>query len=62
MCMPQISAVLNKPVGFVSAQPGATVPAARLVTRANLIGPPRNLPTKRTRLARLASDRTAGSR
>ncbi|HRE45585.1 MAG TPA: pseudouridine synthase [Terricaulis sp.] len=51
---PQISAVLNKPVGFVSAQPELDqIPAARLVTRANLIGPPRNLPTKRTRLAPL---------
>lgn len=51
---PQISAVLNKPVGYVSAQPeGDQVPAARLLTRANLIGPPRNLPTKRTRLAPL---------
>lgn len=51
---PQISAVLNKPVGFVSAQPERDqIPAARLVTRANLIGPPRNLPTKRTRLAPL---------
>ncbi len=51
---PQISAVVNKPIGFVSAQPeGDQVPAARLLTRANLIGPPRNLPTKRTRLAPL---------
>lgn len=51
---PQISAVLNKPVGFVSAQPERDqIPAARLVTRANLIGAPRNLPTKRTRLAPL---------
>jgi 23S rRNA pseudouridine2604 synthase len=51
---PQISAVLNKPVGFVSAQPeGEQIPAARLLTRANLIGPPRNMPTKRTRLAPL---------
>jgi 23S rRNA pseudouridine2604 synthase len=51
---PQISAVLNKPVGYVSAQPeGDQIPAARLLTRANLIGPPRNMPTKRTRLAPL---------
>jgi len=51
---PHISAVLNKPIGVVSAQPeGDQIPAARLLTRANLIGPPRNLPTKRTRLAPL---------
>lgn len=51
---PQISVVVNKPVGVVSAQPeGDQVPAARLLTRANLIGPPRNMPAKRTRLAPL---------
>jgi len=51
---PQISVVMNKPVGVVSAQPeGEQIPAARLLTRANLIGPPRNMPTKRTRLAPL---------
>lgn len=51
---PQISVVLNKPVGFVSAQPEhEQIPAARLLTRTNLIGPPRNMPTKRTRLAPL---------
>lgn len=51
---PQITAVLNKPVGFVSAQPeGDQVPAARLLTRANLVGAPRNLPTARTPLAPL---------
>jgi 23S rRNA pseudouridine2604 synthase len=51
---PQISIVLNKPVGVVSAQPEADqIPAARLLTRANLVGPPRNMPTKRTRLAPL---------
>ncbi|MGQ0533412.1 MAG: pseudouridine synthase [Caulobacteraceae bacterium] len=50
----KISALLNKPVGFVSAQPeGDQVPAARLLTRANLIGAPRNLPTTRTSLAPL---------
>ncbi|HRO02670.1 MAG TPA: pseudouridine synthase [Terricaulis sp.] len=50
----QISAVLNKPVGFVSAQPEHDqIPAARLLTRMNLIGAPRNMPTKRTRLAPL---------
>lgn len=51
---PQISVVLNKPVGVVSAQPeGNQIPAARLLTRAALVGPPRNMPTKRTRLAPL---------
>lgn len=51
---PQISVVVNKPVGVVSAQPeGDQVPAARLLTRANLVGAPRNMPTKRTRLAPL---------
>lgn len=51
---PQISVVLNKPVGVVSAQPeGGQIPAARLLTRANLVGAPRNMPTKRTRLAPL---------
>lgn len=51
---PAISIALNKPVGFVSAQPeGDQVPAARLLTRANLIGAPINMPTKRTRLAPL---------
>jgi 23S rRNA pseudouridine2604 synthase len=51
---PQISVVLNKPVGIVSAQPeGDQIPAARLLTRTALIGPPRNMPTKRTRLAPL---------
>jgi len=51
---PQLSIVINKPVGIVSAQPeGDQVPAARLLTRANLIGKPTNMPTKRTRLAPL---------
>lgn len=51
---PQISVVLNKPVGIVSAQPeGDQIPAARLLTRTALVGPPRNMPTKRTRLAPL---------
>jgi 23S rRNA pseudouridine2604 synthase len=51
---PNISIVINKPVGIVSAQPeGDQIPAARLLTRDNLIGPPRNMPTKRTRLAPL---------
>jgi 23S rRNA pseudouridine2604 synthase len=51
---PQISVVIYKPIGFVSAQPEFDqIPAARLLTRANLIGPPRNMPNKRTRLAPL---------
>lgn len=33
------SYVLNKPVGYVSAQPeGSQIPAARLLTRANMVG------------------------
>lgn len=51
---PKISVVLNKPVGVVSAQPeGDQIPAARLLTRTSLVGPPRNMPTKRTSLAPL---------
>lgn len=51
---PAISIALNKPVGFVSAQPeGAQIPAARLLTRANLVGAAANAPTKHTRLAPL---------
>lgn len=51
---PQISAVLNKPVGYVSAQPeGDQIPAARLLTRANLIGAADAMPTKTTSLAPL---------
>jgi 23S rRNA pseudouridine2604 synthase len=46
--------MVNKPVGVVSAQPeGDQIPAARLLTRANLVGKPANMPTKRTRLAPL---------
>lgn len=49
-----ISAVLNKPVGFVSAQPEADqIPAARLLTQANLVGDAQHLPTKNTSLAPL---------
>jgi 23S rRNA pseudouridine2604 synthase len=48
---PRISAVLNKPVGVVSAQPeGNQIPAARLLTRANLIGQAPALPAKHMRL------------
>lgn len=51
---PQLSVVVNKPVGIVSAQPeGDQIPAARLLTRTNLVGKPTNMPTKRTRLAPL---------
>jgi 23S rRNA pseudouridine2604 synthase len=51
---PQLSVMINKPVGVVSAQPeGDQIPAARLLTRANLVGQPANMPTKRTRLAPL---------
>jgi len=50
----QITAVLNKPIGFVSAQPeGAQIPAARLLTRLNLIGASNVMPTKHTSLAPL---------
>lgn len=51
---PAISVIVNKPVGFVSAQPeGDQIPAARLLTRANLIGSAQTMPDKRTRLAPL---------
>ncbi len=51
---PKISVVINKPVGFVSAQPeGDQVPAARLLTRSNLVGSTDNMPTSRTSLAPL---------
>ncbi|MGD9965811.1 MAG: pseudouridine synthase [Hyphomonadaceae bacterium] len=51
---PKISVVVNKPIGFVSAQPEADqVPAARLLTRANLVGSTNNMPTSRTSLAPL---------
>ncbi|MFT3727977.1 MAG: pseudouridine synthase [Terricaulis sp.] len=49
-----ITAVLNKPVGYVSAQPEAgQIPAARLLVKANLVGETDNLPTKTTSLAPL---------
>jgi 23S rRNA pseudouridine2604 synthase len=51
---PQLSVMINKPVGIVSAQPeGDQIPAARMLTRMNLVGKPMNMPTKRTRLAPL---------
>ncbi len=50
----KISIAINKPVGFVSSQPeGDQVPAARLLTRANLIGRADPMPTARTSLAPL---------
>ena len=51
---PQISVMINKPVGVVSAQPeGDQIPAARLLTRANLIGAAETMPSSRTSLAPL---------
>lgn len=50
----KISVAINKPVGFVSSQPeGDQVPAARLLTKANLIGHADPMPTSRTSLAPL---------
>ena len=50
----KISVAINKPVGFVSSQPeGDQVPAARLLTKANLIGRADPMPTSRTSLAPL---------
>jgi 23S rRNA pseudouridine2604 synthase len=49
-----ITAVLNKPIGYVSAQPEAgQIPAARLLTKENLIGAAEAMPTKTTSLAPL---------
>lgn len=49
-----MSFVVNKPTGYVSAQPeGAQIPAARLLTRANLLGVCDPMPTARTSLAPL---------
>jgi 23S rRNA pseudouridine2604 synthase len=50
----QISVVVHKPVGVVSAQPeGKQIPAARLLTRANLVGAAAHMPTRHTSLAPL---------
>ncbi|MFN3466062.1 MAG: pseudouridine synthase [Terricaulis sp.] len=50
----KISIMINKPVGFVSSQPeGDQLPAARLLTKANLIGCADPMPTSRTSLAPL---------
>ncbi len=49
-----LTAVLNKPVGYVSAQPEAgQIPAARLITRANLAGESPRIPDARASLAPL---------
>lgn len=52
---PPLSIVLNKPVGYVSAQPeGAQIPAVRLVTSASLVaGETAQPPAKHARLAPL---------
>jgi 23S rRNA pseudouridine2604 synthase len=51
---PQLSIVLNKPIGYVSSQPERDqIPAARLLTRPNLHGEAAHLPTKNTSLAPL---------
>ena len=52
---PPLSVVLNKPPGVVSAQPElGQIPAARLLTGANLAGPPAlRTPTREARLAPL---------
>lgn len=48
----QLSVVLHKPVGIVSAQPeGKQVPAVRLLTRAALLGDSPSIPGPDTRLA-----------
>ena len=50
----QLTVVLHKPVGYVSSQPEAgQTPAARLVTKANLVGKAPKLPGRNTRLAPL---------
>lgn len=49
-----ITAILNKPIGYVSAQPEAgQIPAARLLTKPNLVGAADAMPTKTTSLAPL---------
>ncbi len=49
-----ISVVINKPVGLVSAQPEpGQIPAARLLTRANLEGGAAQIPSKTASLAPL---------
>ena len=47
-----LTVLINKPVGIVSAQPDpGQIPAARLLTRANLIGESPVIPDRDTRLA-----------
>lgn len=51
---PPLSVVLHKPMGIVSAQPEAgQTPAARLLTRAALVGESPSIPDRDTRLAPL---------
>jgi 23S rRNA pseudouridine2604 synthase len=51
---PQISVMLNKPIGVVSAQPEpGQIPAARLLTKENLAGAAAAMPNKATSLAPL---------
>lgn len=50
----QVTCVMNKPVGYVSAQPeGAQIPAARLLSRDTLVGEASAIPDSRTSLAPL---------
>lgn len=50
----QLTAVLHKPVGYVSAQPEAgQAPAVRLVSKANLVGKAPKVPGRSTQLAPL---------
>jgi len=50
----KITAVLNKPVGYVSAQPEESqIPAARLIHKKNLHGAAQHIPGTRTSLAPL---------
>ena len=50
----QLTAVLHKPVGYVSSQPEAgQTPAVRLVTKANLAGKASKVPGRSTQLAPL---------
>lgn len=50
----QLTAVLHKPVGYVSSQPEPEqVPAARLIKKSNLVGTAPSLPKRDTQLAPL---------
>jgi 23S rRNA pseudouridine2604 synthase len=47
-----LTVIVHKPVGIISAQPEAgQIPAARLLTRANLVGDSPTIPDRDTRLA-----------